>query len=162
MALRDAVAKTPQGGAAMMIVALLAFAEDEALGRQYLTVAVDRGRLQEGPDGYKGWQLHKSDMRRIGEQIKRQPYLSKSYIKGATPENSYAMPGPPYTFAFSDNAYSGDPASGTYRVFVACSGAASPRPATVKRNDKGIWKAFEWSSLVVGVQAPTAQVEDDL
>lgn len=159
VALRDAVAKTPQGGAAMMVVALLTFAGDEALGQPCLTVAVDRGRLHEG---YKGWQLHKSDMRRIEEQIARQPYLPQSYIKGATPENGYTLPAPPYTFEFSDNAYSGDPASGTYRVFVACSGAASPRPATLKRNDKGFWKASEWSSLVVGVQAPAAQAEDDL
>jgi hypothetical protein len=162
VALRDAVAKTPQGGAAMMVVALLAFAEDEALGQQCLTVAVDRGRLQEGPDGYKGWQLRKSDMRRIGEQVARQSYLPKAYIKGATPENGYTLPAPPYIIEFSDNPYSGDPASGTYRVFVACSGAASPRPTTLKRNDKGIWKVFEWSSLVVGVQAPAAQVEDNL
>jgi hypothetical protein len=160
--LRDRVAQTPQGGAAMMVVALLAYAHDEALGRQCLAAAVDRGRLDEGPDGYKGRQLRTSDMRRIETQIGRQPYLPKSYVKGTTPENGYRLPALPYVFEFSDNPYSGDIESGTYKVFVACSGAASPRPVTLNRSGRGIWKAYEWSSLIVGVSEPVQEADDDL
>jgi hypothetical protein len=162
VALRGQVAQTPQGGATMMIVALLLYAEDEALGQQCLTVAVDRGRLVEGTEGYKGWQLRTSDVRLIGSQIGKQSYLLQSYVKGATPENGYQLPALPYVFEFSDNPYSGDPDSGTYKVFVSCSGASRPRPVTVKRNDRGIWKAHEWSSILVGVQGPVQKSQDDL
>jgi len=162
VALRDKIAGTPEGGATMMVVALLAYAEDEQLGQQCLTVAVDRGRLQEGAKGYKGWQLRNTDLQRIRTQLKGSAYLPKSYVQGATPENRYQMPGPPYVFGFSGNPYSGDPSTGTYKTFIASSGAASARPVTLKRNDKGIWKASEWSSLVVGVQAPEQDTSDDL
>jgi hypothetical protein len=95
-------------------------------------------------------------------QIEKQAYVPRSYVKGTTPENGYQLPAPPYVFEFSDTPYSGDVDAGTYKVFVACSGAASPRPVTVRRNNRGIWKAYEWSSLVVGVQAPAREVDDDV
>ncbi|MBN1583240.1 MAG: hypothetical protein JXA89_21200 [Anaerolineae bacterium] len=162
VALRDQIAQSPQGGAAMMVLAILAYTEDRTLGWQCLTVAVDRERLQEGSKGYKGWQLSNGDLQRIQLQVQDKPYLPKSYIEGATPENGYALSGPPYVIACSDNPYSGDLESGTYKVFVACSGASSPRPITLKRNDKGFWKASEWSSLLVGVKAPAQTIHDDL
>lgn len=147
IALRDRIARDPQGGAAATIVALLAYAGDEELGQQCLAAAVDR-------------ELSRSDVQRVRMQIDRQPYMLRSYVKGATPENGYRLPTPPYVFEFSANPHSGDPASGTYKVFAACAGAASPRPVTVQRDDQGIWKAREWSSLVVGVQAPARETDD--
>ena len=162
VALRNQIADTPEGGAAIMVVALLAYAEDEQLGQQCLTVAVDRERLQEGTKGYKGWQLRNTDLQRIGRQLSGRAYLPKSYIQGATPGNGYQLPAPPYVLDFSGNPYSGDASTGTYKTFVASSGADSPRPITMKRNDKGIWKASEWSSLVVGVKAPEPEISDDL
>ena len=101
-------------------------------------------------------------MRRIVSQVEAQPYLPRSYIGDATPDNLYEVPAPPYVISVSDNPYSGDPDSGTYKVFVSCSGAASPRPITVARNNRGIWKAREWSSIIVGVKAPATQGDDDL
>jgi hypothetical protein len=162
VALRNQVAQTPAGGAAIMIVALHVYAGDPALGQQCLTIAVDRGRLEEAADGYKGWRLRRSDMQRIARQIQNQPYLPCSYIQGAAPENGYTLPEPPYSMCFATNPYSGDPDSGTFKVFVACSGAASARPVTLKRNDHGLWKASEWSTLIVGIQAPRQVQEDDL
>ncbi len=162
VALRGEIATTPQGGAAMMVIALLVFAQDQDLGRQCLTVAADRGRLQQGDQGYKGWQLSRRDLQRIQRQIQRQEYLPRSYIHDAAPENGYTIPTPPWTIECSDNPYSGDLASGAYKVFVACSGASTPRPVTLKRNDKGFWKASEWSSLIVGIQAPVETIDDDL
>jgi hypothetical protein len=162
VALRNQVASTPQGGAAMMVVALLAYVEDEELGRQCLAVAVDRGRLSEGPKGYKGWQLNNRDLQFLRNQLSGKAYLPRSYIQGTSPENGYELVAAPYAVECTDNQYSGGVDSGTYKVFVMCSGAATPRPVTVKANDKGIWKAFEWSSLLVGVQPPAKQVSDDL
>jgi hypothetical protein len=162
VALRDRVATTPQGGAAMMVVALLTLGQDETLGRQCLALAVDRSRLAKGGKGYKGWQLSNRDLQFVDSQLSGKAYLPQSYVKGAAPENGYQLPDPPHVIECTDNDYSGDVGSGTYKVFVACSGAATPRPVTVKVNDKGIWKALEWSSLIVGVQPPVRQVEDDL
>jgi hypothetical protein len=161
VAVRDQVAQEPQGGAAMMVVALLMYTKDEELGRQCLAIAVDRERLSEGPKGYKGWQLRASDIWLLHSQIKEKAYVLRSYIKGSDPENGYRPDGPPYVFEFSDNPHSGNPSSGTFKVFVSSSGASSPRPVTVKRNDDGIWKAYEWSTLIVGVQEPDEDVEDD-
>ncbi len=162
IALRDRIAVTPQGGAAMMVLAVLSYTQDEDLGRQCLTIAIDRDRLQEGPDGYKGWQLRVRDLQLMRSQIGPQAHIPRSYIKGATPENGYELPAPPYMFEFSHDPYSGDPESGKVKVFIASSGASKPRPVTVHRNNRGIWKAAEWSSLLVGVQPPAQTPDDDL
>jgi hypothetical protein len=156
VALRDRVARTPQGGAAMMIVALLLYAQERDLGAPCLAAAIDPGRLEAGAGGYQGMRLHRLDHSRVEMQLDAQPYLPRSYIRGATPDNGYRLPAPPYTLDFSANPYSGDPASGTTKVFVACAGADSPRPVTVRRGAHGLWQAQEWSSLVVGIRAPVA------
>jgi hypothetical protein len=160
--LRDKIANVPQGGAAMMVVALLVYTEDEDIGRQCLAIAVDREKLSEGPKGYEGWQLRASDIWLLHSQIKDKPYIARSYVKGATPDNGYLLPEFPYALEFSDNPNSGNPETGTYKVFITSSGASSPRPVTVKRNDKGIWKAYEWSTLIVGVQEPDGEFVDNL
>jgi hypothetical protein len=162
IALRDRVAGVPQGGAAMMAVALLMYIEDEELGRQCLAIAVDREKLSEGPKGYDGWQLRASDIWLLHSQIKDKPYIARSYVKGAMPDNGYRLPESPYVFDFSDNPHSGDSETGMYKVFIASSGASSPRPVTVKRDDAGMWKAYEWSTLLVGVQEPGQEIVDDL
>jgi hypothetical protein len=59
------------------------------------------------------------------------------------------------------NQYS-DIDANTVKVFVKCTGADSPRPITLVKNDKGIWKAKEFSSLLVGIKAPPSNVKDDL
>jgi hypothetical protein len=162
VALRDKVAKEPQGGAAMMVVALFVYVKDETVGRQCLAVAASRERLEEGPKGYKGWQLRASDVWLLHTQIKGKDYVLKSYVEGTSPDNGYELPEPPYVFTFSANPHSGNPERGTYKVFITSSGASSPRPVTVKRNDKGIWKAHEWSTLIVGVEPPPHETSDDL
>jgi hypothetical protein len=161
-ALRDRLATAPQGGAAMMIVALLLYSRDAQLGQACLAVAVDRSQLVAGPHGYRDWQLRNRDLRRIAEQTAAQPYLAQAYVDGATPENGYRLPAPPWTMRFADNPHSGEPASGAYKVFVVCSGADHARPVSMQRNARGLWKAREWSSLLTGIRPPFQIVEDDL
>jgi hypothetical protein len=162
VALRDELAQTPQGGAVMMVLALQAYVTDPDLGWQCLTIAVDRGRLQDGAAGYKGWELIAAERQRIVSRLKERAHLPRSYVLGASPEEGYRLPPPPYRFEVSDNPYSGSIESGRYKVFLACSGAASPRPVTLKCNDQGIWKAHEWSSLLLGVVKPAGPQVDDL
>ena len=162
VAFRDEVAATPQGGAAVMVVAMIAYAEDQEFGRQCLTVAVDRGRLQQGPAGYKGFELIKAEEQRLKNRILGKGHLARSYVQGTSPEGAYALPEGPHEIRISTNPHSGDLGSGTYKVFVASTGADSPRPITLKQNDKGLWKAHEWSSLTLGVVPPKQVVDDDL
>ena len=154
LALQDEIARTPQGGAAMMVLALLLYAGDVSVGHGCLAVAVDADRLSEGDQGYEGWQLRGRQRQLIRTQIGGQPHIPRSYIQGTSPENGYQLPPLPYELAFTDNPHSGEIASGTYKVFVASSGAASPRPVMLHRDATGIWKACEWSSLLVGVRDP--------
>jgi hypothetical protein len=162
--LRDRAARTPEGGAVMMVTALLLVADDPdgELGRHALTIAVDRSRLTPDPAGYKGWSLSKRDLRHIERQMRAHPYTPRSYVVGTNAENGYRLPDPPLRFRVSDNPHSGDVDEGRYKVFVASSGADSPRPVTLQRNNRGLWKAVAWSSLTVGVMPPVISVDDEL
>ena len=153
-ALRDQVATTPQGGAAMMVLALHLYAQADDLGQQCLAAAVHPERLDEGAGGYQGLQLRRSKIGLIKSQLGGQPHIPRSYFQGTTPENGYQLPDPPLTLKFSDNPYSEDAGAGTFKVFVACSGADSDRPITVSKDGQGLWRAIEWSTLIVGVKEP--------
>lgn len=154
VALRDRVAVTPQGGAAVLVAALLLYVRDRDLGLQCLSAIMTHERLSEGHGGYDGRRVRTADAQHVAGQFKKQTYLPASYIKGATPANGYELPAPPYVVECSGNPYSGDLESGTYKVFVECSGASTPRPVTLKRDQQGLWKAHEWSTLTVGIQRP--------
>lgn len=160
--LRDQVAITPEGGAAMMVVALLTLTEEQELGKECLACAVGSSRLVDGAQGYRGQQLTNASLGQIRTQILGREHLPRSYVSGAEPENGYRLVGPPYSVECLRNPHSGDPASGRCKVFVVSSGADSPRPVTVAVNDRGIWKAIEWSSLLVGVRPPTQDMRDEL
>lgn len=154
------IASTPEGGAAMMILALLIYSEKEELGRQCLTAVISLDLLEEG-NYYKGYKLRSSSMQLIKEQLKKEPFIPRSYIKGSNPENGYRIPDENLIMKFSTTKYSGDRASGIFKIFVECSGALM-RPITLKVNDKGLWKAYEWSSLIVGVRSSKNSDGDDL
>jgi len=156
--LRNKIAKTPEGGAAMFMLALKIYNSNPELGKQFLVLSVDKKSLRSG-DVYKGYALRNSDMSLIKRQFNKNNKIPNSYIKGATPKNNYKVK-LPYVYKFTHNRYSGDKSQGKFKVFVKCYGADSPRPIHLKRNDKGIWKASSWSSVVVGIKPPP--VIDDL
>jgi hypothetical protein len=162
--LRDRLAQTPEGGAVVMVLALYLYAKapDSELANQALTISVDRTRLREVADGYKGWGILAIDFQRIQRQLRDKAWTPQSYFTGTDPGSGYRLSVPPYQFEISDNPHSGDSDSGVYKVFVRSSGAASPRPITLKRNNRGVWKALEWSSLLMGVIPPKKSVDDDL
>lgn len=162
--LRNQIATTPEGGLACFIIALREYAEkgDEAL--PWLIVCRDINDLQKStkPNNYKGYMLGNSELSLIKSQIGKQKYLPNSYFVGATPENNYTVPAT-VEFKFSRNKYSGDPSEGEVKIFVACSGASMPRPSRLKRNEKGIWKVKEYSSLIVGIMGAASEKHvDDL
>lgn len=157
--MRDKVATSPQGGAAMFLVALLVYTENEQLGKEMLVIAVDQSRLSDDPKGYRGKGLGRSDMGLIESQVgknSKKSYVVNSYVRGTNTDDFYKLPSK-IAYDFSSNQYSGDAQKGPFKVFVKCTGADSPRPITLEKNDKGIWKAKEWSSVLVGVKTPKAK-----
>lgn len=164
IALRNTVALSPEGGAVMIVLALMLAARDPAdsEARDALTVCVDRSRLVPTADGYQGWSLSLRDRQHVARQLGAYPWAPASYVVGTAPEDGYRLPQLPCRFHISRNAYSGDDDSGQVKVFIACSGAALPRPITLKRNARGVWKAVEWSSLMMGVVSPSPEADDDI
>lgn len=162
--MRNELATTPEGGAAMFLVALELYTRNPELGMQCIIMQTDRKLLQQKPGAgsYKGFQLGRSTQYRLKDQLKRYPYLPGSYFPGATPQNAYRENSAPWRFHFTTNPYSGDPASGTVKLFIASAGADSPRPIKMQRNNRGVWKAKEFSSILMGIRPPASTTDDDL
>lgn len=158
--LRNEISQDADGGSALFIIAMMMYMEDETLGKHAFTVAIDRGNLVEDPNGYKGYapgnglkyhlnRLSKEDFRRI----------THSYIKGTSSKNNYTLPKGSIKVVTTWNKYS-KKSNGDIRLFVACSGAATPRPITMRKNNRGLWKVENFSSYFLGVVAPP--VDDGL
>lgn len=130
---------TPEGAAAACIFALSIFSQDKKDGEKALKIV--------NPNMSQGIiQLAKS-------QLASSPWLMGSYFTGTDPGKGYKLPDI-LEFEFTRNRYSGSEEEGSVKVFTACTGAASPRPVTLKKRPDGTWYPHEWSSLIVGVVAP--------
>lgn len=156
--LRNQLSTSPEGGATAFMVALKIFTSDQQLGHQCFVLTVDRNNLSQG-NVYKGFQLNNSDISRLKSQIKYNPKLADSYIKGGLPENNYSI-NQPYVYEYSTNPTSGSEADGYMKLFIKCYGADSPRPIHVKKNNRGVWKVSNWSSVIVGIKKPP--IDDDI
>jgi len=158
LAFRDKVAKTPEGGASVMAMALILYTQNQELGKQALTIALDRSQLSKG-DVYKGFQPPTSINFHL-QNLKGSPYIARSYVVGTSPEGAYKLPSK-IKFKLTQNSYSENP-NGDIKVFVQCSGADSPRPVSLRKNNRGIWKAVNYNSLFVGIRYPAKVVDDGL
>ncbi len=160
IALRDELAGTPEGGAAVFLVAMMAYVEDTDLGEQFLTIALDRNNLSKG-QAYKGYAPASSIQYHL-KRIQGMRYLPRSYVVGSSPDNGYTAAAP-YRFDFSRNRFSKEKED-RIKVFVACSGADTPRPITMQKNNRGVWKAYNASSVFVGIRKPAGSgtVDDEL
>lgn len=156
--LRNQLAITPEGGAVIFIVATQLYSINKELGKQALTIAYDMSELSKG-NWYKGYEPTASQKYFINK-LDSKPYIAFAYIEGSTPENAYKAL-QPYVFKISRNQYSGDESSGKIKVFIKTFGVM-PRPITVIRNNKGIWKVKEASSIFVDVQPPKQELKEDL
>jgi hypothetical protein len=163
--LRDRIATTPEGGAAAFVIALKMYFDNPQVGIQCVIMQCHLPTLSQGdgPNSYGGYTLGNSDHGTLKTQRERSPWVMNSYFPGATSENNYQMPTGAFQMNLSTNNYSGNANEGTLKVFIKSSGADSPRPVTMVRNDRGVWKATMWSSLVVGCRPPANQrAVDDL
>ncbi len=156
ISLRNQIATTPQGGAAMFVVALKMYADNPVEGTKALIVAIDSSQLSasQGANSYQGYAMRQGDFSLLSRQIDQAKYIPNSYFSSATPANGYQVTAP-LTIRCSINRYSGEEARGDLKVFVATSGAGTPRPLRLVKASNGYWKAREWSSLIVGVMRPS-------
>lgn len=153
--MRNEIAVTPEGGASMFVLAMIKYIEDEELGIKFFTMILDKTHLKETTSdinvkGYTPNNIFDEFLRRL----RNKPYLPNSYVIGTSPENQYQLPEFPYTLKFNRNPYNVIEEDKKIKVFVACSGADSNRPVTLQKNSNGIWKAFEFSTLSVGIREP--------
>ncbi len=93
-------------------------------------------------------------------QMDRAPYLGNIYMAGTVPENGYKLPAPPWVLTFRQATVESED---TVKLYANTTSGNMARPISLKRNDKGIWKAKEYSSVFVGVsKQPRNAVSDDL
>ncbi len=160
VSLRNEIAKTPEGGAAMFIVAMILFDQDQKLGTDALTIALDRANLREDMMGYKGFSPSSSLQYHI-DRFSRKSYWGRAYVEKTSPQNQYRLPTVPLKISLGRNRYS-ELSNGDIKIFIKCSGADDPRPITLRVNDKGYWKAIECSSMFLDMRDPEQQISDDL
>lgn len=162
LAIRDQIARTPEGGAVMFILAAHLYGIDRKLGLDAFTIAFDRANLQESGKGYQGFAPAGSVMYLI-DKLQGRPWVAQTYVQGTSPADGYALPTPPYVFRSFNNQVSVVDEV-TRRIMFHTSGADNPRPLTVRVNDKGIWKVKEGSSLFTDMKKPGhgVAVSDDL
>ena len=158
--MRNQLATTPEGGAACFVASLLAFSKSKDVGMQCFTIAIDQRNLIQG-NVYKGYAPGGSVMYHINRisGYNLWPYLGYAYIKGAKASENYAVSGPLAIETYRQKN-SGSDSSGRVKVFVNTDGFRA-RPITLQRNDKGLWKAYEFSSLMLNVNPPASTRKTD-
>lgn len=110
---------TPWGCAAMFIVALNVYVENPELGR----ICLDMVRLEEP--------MSQAELENVFHVLRAQyPFVARSYIAGATPENGYAAPEGDWVIYIKMTDEKGLRRK-SKTVYVGCSGTGSYRPITL-------------------------------
>lgn len=162
VALRSEIATTPEGGAALFVVAMMMYTRDKNLGLPAFTIAIKKDQLSKG-DAYKGY-APPTSLNFYLQQLLRKPYIARSYISGTVPANRYQLPAnKPYTIKLKAELFAAqlDGNKNPVKVFIESSGADTPRPVLLRKNDKGYWKAANYNSLFLGVK-PVGLDEDEI
>ncbi|MGN1442719.1 MAG: DUF6935 domain-containing protein, partial [Acutalibacteraceae bacterium] len=95
--------------------------------------------------------LSNMDKQFIADRFRGKDYVMRSYFDGSSPENDYT-PSEPYTVTVSENQYSyAEP--NFAKLFIACSGADSPRPVQLRKAKDGKWVLWE-QFLLTGIRQP--------
>lgn len=153
--LRDTIAKTPEGGAVLLILAAIKYTEAPQVGRHWMIIATYKDWLtkSDGVQAYKGFDLGNSANFSL-KQLDGKNHIAYSYVKGTSIANSYQPGNLPYNFSIERST---DANNGVVKVYMVTAGADAARPITMKKNEVGIWKAFEYSSIFIDVKAPLAK-----
>ncbi len=137
--------KTPEETAALTVVALVRFTEDQETGIAMLNAL--RGPRPLSPQEI---QLLKDQL------LKDRDYVARSHFNGATPENDYT-PLQPYSVTVSDNPNS-YMTEGYATLYIRSGGADSPRPITLRlKPSTGEWFLWNHVGLLPGIRVPASK-----
>ena len=136
--------KSPEGTAALLILALKIYVGDRDLGLEVLD-------FLHGPRP-----LSVRDKQFIRDRMMDKPYLPDSYFAGARPDNNYTADLPLLIEPMPDPipAESGEFA----RIRLVSSGADSPRIVTLRRKTSGdTWYLWDYPAIVTGIRIPAKE-----
>jgi hypothetical protein len=155
LSLRESMSKSPEGGAALFILALNIYAKDPGFGETCLTMmlANDSATVQTAdPGAWKGYKPSEKSLYYLSH-VSSSPRIARSYVYGTSLADDYRLPSLPWSIFLSRNKYSAKD-TGEITVHAFSTGADSRRPIGMMKNDQGIWKVSNFSSLVVSVKKP--------
>ncbi len=150
-ALRAELSQTPEGAAALFVVGLNVYCEDDSLGAVCISAAMHPRRQQEGDRGYDGLEPMPIHFQSLRRNVLARPYIPRSYFVGTSPQGGYELP---ESLTVRVNKKARDMKTDSGKVFVVSSGADNPRPVRVEKDDSGAWRVTEWSSLELGIRRP--------
>lgn len=176
LALRERLAKTPEGAVAVFLVALNVYGENRDLGKTFLTIAVDARHVKdsEEPGSYKGKIINKNRTREFNRVLENSPNTARAYWKGAGPDNGYKADKP---FAAKIYKVKGTEARADkyaeattgraveeLKLFVMSEGyrnaSGGGRPISVAKNAAGVWKVTRFSGVVAAVMKTPGPTDD--
>jgi hypothetical protein len=157
---RNAMAGSPEGGAAVFVTALILYMGNKNIGMECLTIALDQTRLAEGAT-YKGFTPDKAAAEAFASlSQKSRSYIPFSYIVGTSPDRDYKAV-LPWSYEFVDSSRSFR-TSDEATLLIKSTGDQIPRAIKMKKNDRNIWKVVEFGELMKDVKQPVRQKTDDL
>lgn len=159
--MRDRVAVTPWGGAAMFVMAMMVYADDPETGMDCFTaMLVNDSTLLRNvtPWGYKGLEPQSYIKDRV-TLIQAYPYIARSYLQGAVPENGYTVSDYKCTFVTNTDS---KVSVNEFKLWILSSGDEEPREITLELNSKGIWKMWSWDVMISHVETPVLARFDEL
>ena len=141
-------AKTPEGGVAMFIAAMVLYGDNNEKGLRCFIYALDRELLEKSKNGYKGYLPIPTYLNYIKELNSRK-YLGKTYIQQTESKNGYSLPPKPYKIEFEKKV---DVKDDEVQFYIKNTGGVPPRTITVRKNTKGIWKVSDASNFFADVK----------
>ena len=168
VSLRNQIGRKPKGASAIFITAMIAYGRNKSLGKKFLTIALDRSLLSKSNSqpNYKGYVPSDKVMYFIkmmhNFSYKGNLYLGNIYIEGTDFNKGYTLPSNgPYTINFNQLSIKDE---NNIILYINTTSGNAPRPLVLRKNNRGIWKAIEVSSIFVGPMrsAKKELIDDDL
>jgi hypothetical protein len=148
LVIRDELGQNPNAGAACFLTALLTYSKNPDLGTKLLTMTIDRELLIQG-SSYNGFQPKISDLTSIKAILNQKPYFFNTYVAGTFAEQNFQLPPEPLSFDLVRNPPTMYKEAGeVFRVLVKCNADTKPRLLKLRKDYKGSWKVYDWSSIL--------------
>ena len=143
--------------ARLFVMTMIHYPENKEEGLRRFTIMLSDSNLSAGA-AHNDKQPGQS-FQYLLKRLEEKPYVGRSYVQCARPENGYELPCPgsePWQIVVKPDAL-GNPDPNRVKLFIESTGADSARPITLVKGVEGqwdVWKVVEASSLFVGVRPP--------